>query len=143
MSNVKGKWFEVAQHADAIAEQVVTVKDGQRFTVRGPIENVMIVQVQASEMQKMSDDGSLGSVLEALQEVVRGGGFEGGMVVVPSSVRFMKLNSVDRLMAKTLEQRDRRQKVAHKKATREREDGPEASEKVTQLRPDTKTDGEA
>jgi len=143
VSKLKETWFEIAQHADLMGEQVVTVQDGQRFTVRGPVENVMIVQISAEEMHHMSVDGSLKSVLDALQRVVRGGGFEGGMVIVPSTVRFMKLRQVDRLMARTLEQRDKRQKAAHRNAVREDEEASETPEDVTELHPDTKTAGEA
>jgi hypothetical protein len=143
VSKVKGRWFEVAQHADALGEQVVTVPEGHRFTVRGPVENVMIVQIMASEMQKMADDGSLASVLDSLQKVVRGGGFEGGMVVVPSTVRFMKLKPVDRLLARSLEQRDMRQKAEYRRAAKEMEDGVDEHGNVTELRPDTETKGEA
>ena len=143
MSKTKGTWFEVVQHSDPLAEQVIEVGEGQRYSVRGPIEDVMVVQIPAKDMHGMAQDGSLEAVLQSIQGVVRGGGFEGGILIVPSNLRFMKLRQVDRMTAKVLEMRDLRQKREFRKGDSESQDVSEVSDNVTSLRPDTETAGEA
>lgn len=137
MSKVKGTWHEVVQFASPLAEQVVEIPEGQRYTVRGPIDNVIVVQIPAEEIHKMSQDGSMEAVFEGIQQTVRGGGFEGGIIIVPSSLQFMKLRPVDKVMSKMLELRDKQQKKHYRKVD------SEPPEDVTELHPDTKVAGEA
>lgn len=118
---MKGTWFEVTQYADTLGEKVFTLPSGQRYQVRGPVEDVMIVVIPHNDMHQMSMDGSLNTMLDAVQMTIRGGGFEGGVLIVPDSIRFMKLNPVDRITSKMLEQRDARQRVALSAA-----DGPKS-----------------
>lgn len=102
-------WFEVEAYADD--EQVVVLPDGQKFTVRGPIQDVMVVVMGAGTMQQLSAAGMMQKTLEALNLAMRGSGFEGGMVVVPDTLKFARLKPVDSETARLLEQRDTRETV--------------------------------
>jgi hypothetical protein len=145
-SKDKGTWFEVVAHADALAKQVIEVPGGQRYTIRGPIQDVMIVTFPQKQMEDSIINGTFNTTMEALSTAVRGGGFEGGLIIVPEGLGFMKLQSVDRITAKLLEQRDQRQKAEYEKQLQdikeEQKDGVKPSI-LDELKPDTKTVGEA
>lgn len=146
-------WFEVVAHSDALAKNVVEIPDGQRYTVRGPIHEVMIITIPQQQIADMMKAGTFDATMEALGTTVRGGGFEGGLLIVPEGLGYMKLQPVDRITAKLLEQRDQRQRAEHdakvakikaeQDGKREDETQPSIPDNVTVLRPDTKTEGEA
>jgi hypothetical protein len=151
-----GTWFEVVAHSDALAKNVIEIPDGQRYTIRGPIHEVMIVSIPPADMNEMMKAGTFQPTMDALGTAVRGGGFEGGLLIVPEGLGFMKLQPVDKITAKLLEQRDQRQRAEYEaklKKIKEDEDEsledrmddtkPEIPDNVTELKPDTKTMGEA
>lgn len=140
-----GTWFEVVAHSDALAKNVVEIPDGQRYTVRGPIHEVMIITIPQQQIQEMISAGTFDATMEALGTTVRGGGFDGGLLIVPEGLGYMKLQPVDRITAKLLEQRDRRQKAEHdaKVAKIKAEQDGEETDDSGELTPDTETMGEA
>lgn len=145
---VGGNWFEVVQHADSAVKEVITVEDGQKFAVRGPVEDVLVVQVSHRDAQEMEASGSWEATLEAMMTSIRGGGFEGGIIVMPEGMSFMKLQKVDNITAKILEQRDQRQRAkdidSAEKLILEQEDTEEDELSDTlDLHPTTKTKGNA
>ena len=157
----KGTWFEVVAHSDALAKNVIEIPGGQRYTVRGPLHEVMIISIPKGDIEEMVKAGTWESTMDALGTTVRGGGFDGGLLIVPDGLGFMKLQPVDIITSKLLDQRDRRQKDEHNakvsKIKEEQKDGvmletlepredetqPGVPGNVTELRPDTKTQGEA
>lgn len=170
-----GTWFEVVAHSDALAKNVVEIPGGQRYTVRGPIHEVMIITIPQQQIMEMMKAGTFDATMDALGTTVRGGGFEGGLLIVPEGLGYMKLQPVDSITAKLLEQRDQRQKAEHQAKVakiKAEQDGevekavcPECGssnidlsegkcfecehifdavpDNVRELRPDTKTMGEA
>ena len=106
-----GTWFEVVAHSDALVKNIVEIPSGQRYTVRGPIHDVMIISIPQADIQEMLKARTWDATMEALGTTVRGGGFDGGLLIVPEGLGFMKLQPVDKITARLLEQRDQRQKV--------------------------------
>jgi hypothetical protein len=150
MTKRVGEWLEVTHYEEeeeGHEPRVVTIPSGGRYTVRGPIGDTTIVQIPKDEMHEMAQSGVLKDTMEALQLAVRGGGMEGGLLVVPESLKFMKLRPVKRERAKSLEaiyQRQLAEQRAKLKRAKEEADAEEAAEgNVTELRPDTKTAGSA
>jgi hypothetical protein len=79
---------------------------------------------------------------------LRGGGFDGGVLIVPDALGFMKLQQVDRMTAKMLEARDQRERAKYEAKVAQIKKETDAEEKaktgsVTELHPDTETEGEA
>lgn len=146
-----GTWFEVVAHSDALAKNVIEIPSGQRFTVRGPVHEVMVVSIPNEDMKLMVDTGTFEATMDALGTMVRGGGFDGGLLVVPEGLGFMKLQPVDRVTSKLLEHRDQRQRAEHdaqvakikREQDEERDEEEQVPSNVTELHPDTKTEGEA
>jgi len=136
-----GTWFEVVAHSDALAKNVVQVPSGQRYTVRGPIHDVMIITIPQSQIQEMMQAGTFDATMDALCTVVRGGGFEGGLLIVPEGLGYMRLQPVDGITSKLLEQRDQRQRAEHE--AKVAQIMSEQDQDTTELRADTKTAGEA
>lgn len=136
-----GTWFEVVAHSDNLGKRVIEVPEGERYTVRGPVGGVMVVSIPHETLAESVKTGAFDAMMTALSTAVRGGGFEGGLLIVPEGLGFMKLNPVDRVTAKLLEQRDQREKAEYQarieKIKRE-QDG-----KIPELKPDTETEGEA
>lgn len=108
-----GTWFEVVAHNNTLAKNVIEIADGQRYTVRGPIHDVMIITIPQQQIREMISAGVFDSTMEALGVAVRGGGFEGGLLIVPEGLGYMKLQPVDDITAKLLENRDQRQRAEH------------------------------
>jgi hypothetical protein len=139
-------WFEVVAHSDALAKNVVEIPDGQRYTVRGPIHDVMIITIPQQQIADMINAGTFDATMSALGTTVRGGGFEGGLLIVPEGLGYMRLQPVDRITSRLLEQRDMRQRAEHEVKVakiKAEQDDERSDEPVTELRPDTKTVGEA
>jgi len=145
-----GEWLEVTHYEEEEKDReprVVTIPSGGRYTVRGPIGETTIVQIPKSEMHEMSMNGTLKDTMDALQLAVRGGGMEGGLLVVPDTLKFMKLRPVTRERAKGLEAQYQRQLAEQRtklRRAKEEADAEEAAQgNLAELRPDTKTAGSA
>jgi len=149
-------WMEVVAHSDSLGKHVVEVQEGQRYTVRGPVHDVMILSIPQNDLHSMVKSGQFDATMEAIATVVPGGGFEGGILLLPEGVKYMKLEPVDKLTAKLLENKNQREKIEYQRRIeqikKEQEDGGKSDifdidehpiGSVENLNPDTKTVGEA
>jgi hypothetical protein len=137
-----GKWFEVVEYGGE-SQQTIDLPTGERFAVRGPIHDLMVVSVPNEMIPQLSTKGSAQAMLEGLQMAIRGGGFEGGIVLCPEHVKFMRLRPVDWGTARLLEQRDRREVADRKARLAQMEAEQDAEREGPELTAQTETVGEA